>query len=147
MMDEAGAFAKSITKKPVLTAGSYTPETALKAVEEGNGFGNEVRPQARLRCVSWGAGRLWRDKSVPRFPPSFPVFSIRSHLFATVPIPSSTQNAPGFAFFWLNRVRFSLFRCFLAAKFLSWFLCNLPHSAHKLKPSVIPCKREVSFLT
>lgn len=35
MMDEAGAFAKSITKKPVLTAGSYTPETALKAVEEG----------------------------------------------------------------------------------------------------------------
>ena len=35
MMDEAGAYAKSITDKPVLTAGSYTPETALKAVEEG----------------------------------------------------------------------------------------------------------------
>lgn len=35
MMDEAGAFAKSVTKKPVLTAGAYTPETALKAVEEG----------------------------------------------------------------------------------------------------------------
>ncbi|MCI8585552.1 MAG: FAD-dependent oxidoreductase [Lachnospiraceae bacterium] len=35
MMDEAGAFAKSITQKPVLTAGAYTPETALKAVEEG----------------------------------------------------------------------------------------------------------------
>lgn len=35
MMDEAGAFAKSLTDKPVLTAGSYTPETALKAVEEG----------------------------------------------------------------------------------------------------------------
>ena len=79
--------------------------------------------------------------------PSFPVFSIRSHLFATVPIPSSTQNAPGFAFFGLNRVRFSLFRCFPAAKFSGLFLCILPHSAHKLKPSVIPCKREVSFLT
>lgn len=35
MMDEAGAFAKSVTDKPVLTAGSYTPEAALKAVEEG----------------------------------------------------------------------------------------------------------------
>lgn len=35
MMDEAGAFAKSVTDKPVMTAGSYTPETARKAVEEG----------------------------------------------------------------------------------------------------------------
>ena len=51
--------------------------------------------------------------------------------FSTVPIPSSTQNAPGFAFFWLNRVRFSLFRCFLAAKFSPWFLCILPHSGYK----------------
>ena len=116
-----------------------------------------LRPQARLRCVSWGPAARWaasrpdrggsRDKSVPRIPSSFPVFSIRSHLFATVPIPSSTQNAPGFAFFGLNRVRFSLFRCFPAAKFSGLFLCILPHSAHKLKPSVIPCKREVSFLT
>ena len=32
---------------------------------------------------------------------------------------SSTQNAPGFAFFGPNRVRFFHFRCFLAAKFLS----------------------------
>ena len=30
-------------------------------------------------------------------------FPICSHLPATVPIPSSTQNAPGFAFFGLNR--------------------------------------------
>ena len=51
--------------------------------------------------------------------------------FSTVPISSSTQNAPGFAFFWLNRVRFSLFRCFLAAKFSPWFLCTLPHSGYK----------------
>ena len=56
--------------------------------------------------------------------------------------PSSTQNAPGFALFGPNRVRFSLFRCFLAAKFLSWFLCTLLHSVYKLKPSVIPCRRE-----
>ena len=67
--------------------------------------------------------------------------------FSTVPIPSSTQNAPGFALFGLFRVRFSLFRCFSAAKFLSWFLCILSHSGYKLKPSVIPCRREVSFLT
>ena len=60
---------------------------------------------------------------------------------------SSTHNAPGFAFFGPNRVRFSLFCCFLAAKFLPWFLCTLLHSVYKLKPSVMPCRREVSFLT
>ena len=60
---------------------------------------------------------------------------------------SSTQNAPGFAFFWLFRVRFPLFCCFPAAKFLSWFLCILSHSGYKLKPSVMPCRREVSFFT
>ena len=42
---------------------------------------------------------------------------------------------------------FSFSRCFSGAKFLDWFLCNLPHSVYKLKPSVIPCRREVSFLT
>ena len=72
---------------------------------------------------------------------------IRSPLFPTVPIPSSTQSAPGFAFFWLNRVRFPLFCCFSGAKFSCRFLCILPHSGYKLKPSVIPCRREVSFLT
>ena len=60
---------------------------------------------------------------------------------------SSTQNAPGFAFFGLFRVRFSLFRCFWGAKFLPALLCILPHSGYKLKPSVMPCRREVSFLT
>ena len=74
-------------------------------------------------------------------------FSIRFYPFSTVLIPSSTQNAPGFAFFWLNRVRFPLFCCFSGAKFSCWFLCILPHSGYKLKPSVIPCRREVSFLT
>ena len=60
---------------------------------------------------------------------------------------SSTQNAPGFAFFGLFRVRFRIFRRFVGAKFSDWFLCILPHSVHRLNPSVIPCKREVSFLT
>ena len=60
---------------------------------------------------------------------------------------SSTQNAPGFAFFGLFRVRFRIFRRFVVAKFSDWFLCILPHSVHRLNPSVIPCKREVSFLT
>lgn len=35
MMDISGAFAKAITDKPVMVAGSFTPETALQAVEEG----------------------------------------------------------------------------------------------------------------
>ena len=42
---------------------------------------------------------------------------------------------------------FSIFAVFRGAKFLSWFLCILPYSVYKLKPSVIPCRREVSFLT
>ena len=59
---------------------------------------------------------------------------------------SSTRNAPGFALFGRFRVRFSLFPCFSGAKFSALFLCILLHSVYKLKPSVIPCKREVSFL-
>ncbi len=74
-------------------------------------------------------------------------FPICSHPFPTAATPSSTQKAPDFSFFGLNRVRFSLFRCFPAAKFLGLFLCILLHSVYKLKPSVIPCRREVSFLT
>ena len=41
----------------------------------------------------------------------------------------------------------SLFFAVLAAKFSACFLCILPHSVYRLKPSVIPCRREVSFLT
>ena len=67
--------------------------------------------------------------------------------FSTVPIPSSTQNAPGFAFLGLFRARFSLFCWFTGAKFSCRFLCILPHSGYKLKPSVMPCRREVSFFT
>ena len=74
-------------------------------------------------------------------------FSIRFYPFSTVLIPSSTQNAPSFAFFGLFRMRFSLFCWFTGAKFSGWFLCILLHSAHKLKPSVITCRREVSFFT
>ena len=62
------------------------------------------------------------------------------------PLPS-IRNAPGFAFFWLNRVRFPLFCCFSGTKFSCRFLCILPHSGYKLKPSVMPCRREVSFFT
>ena len=76
-----------------------------------------------------------------------PGFLTRFYPFPTVLILSSTQNAPGFALFGLFRVRLALFRCFGAAKFLPVFLCILPYSVYKLKPSVIPCRREVSFLT
>ena len=159
-----------------------------------------MRPQARLRCVSWGecvpvARKLQRRSRLPprsvlgaphrgaapepagetslSAPAKKPAetlgfcrfsfcmccmvmwftlvqtlaFSIRFYPFSTVLIPSSTQNAPGFAFFWLNRVRFPLFCCFSGAKFSCWFLCILPHSGYKLKTSVIPCRREVSFFT
>ena len=74
-------------------------------------------------------------------------FSIRFYPFSTVPILSSTQNAPGFAFFGLFRVRFPVFRSFGRAKFRDLFLCTLPHSVHRLKSLVIPISRDVSFLT
>ena len=106
-----------------------------------------VRVVGRVRAS--GTQATSRPRRQPRPSPSALLlgFPIRSPLSPTAPIPSSTRNAPGLAFFWLNRVRFSLFRWFLGAKFLSWFLCILPHSGHRLKPSVIPCRREVSFLT
>ncbi len=67
--------------------------------------------------------------------------------FSTVPIPSSTQNAPGFAFLGLFRARFSLFCWFTGAKFLVLFLCRLPFAGYKLKSLVIPFSRAMSFLT
>ena len=55
-------------------------------------------------------------------------FCIRLHLSATALIPSSTQNAPGFAFFGLFRAHFFVFCPFGRAKFLPLLLCTLPHS-------------------
>ena len=72
------------------------------------------RSQLPLRSVlgapHWGAApEAAGETSLSALLLAFP---IRSPLFSTVPIPSSTQNAPGFAFFWLNRVRFALFDLF-----------------------------------
>ena len=53
---------------------------------------------------------LWRTS--PPFPCFIALFLTRLHLSSPAPISSSTQNAPGFAFFWLNRVRFALFDLF-----------------------------------
>ena len=71
----------------------------------------------------------------------------RLHPSATALIPSSTQNAPDFAFFGLFRVRFLVFHTFGRAKFSGHFLFTLPHSVYKLKSLVIPLSRDVSFLT
>ena len=70
-----------------------------------------------------------------------------SHSPAPAALPSSTRNAPGFAFFGLFRVRFLFFYPFERAKFRNLFLCTLPHSVYRLKSLVIPVRREVSFLT
>ena len=76
-----------------------------------------------------------------------PGFPIRLHLPLTVLIPSSTQNAPGSAFFGLFLGALFCFPLFLGCKIFRLFLCILPYSGYKLKPSVIPCRREVSFFT
>ena len=70
-----------------------------------------------------------------------PDFLTQLHPPPTAATPSSTQNAPGFALFGLFRVRLALFRCFGAAKFLPAFLCILPYSVYKLKPSFTPLSR------
>ena len=51
-------------------------------------------------------------------------FHIRLHLPAPASIPSSTQNAPGFAFFWLNRVRFLFLAVFRAQNFWTGFCAS-----------------------
>ena len=56
-------------------------------------------------------------ESVPLFSPSLPDFRIRLRLSSPALIPSSTQNAPGFAFFGLFRVRFCVFRPFNAQNY------------------------------
>ena len=40
------------------------------------------------------------------------LYSVLSHPVSSAPTLSSTQNAPGFAFFWLFRVRFAVFALF-----------------------------------
>ena len=66
-----------------------------------------------------------------------------SHPSAPAAPPSSTQNAPGFAFFGLNRVLFAL----LARKIFRIFFVHSVDMAHKLKSLVIPHSLVVSFLT
>ena len=61
----------------------------------------------------------------------------------TVPIPSSIQNAPGFAFFGLFRVRFAL----LTHKIFRIFFVHSADTAHKLNSLVIPHSLVVFFLT
>ena len=72
-----------------------------------------------------------------------PGFLIWFDPFSTVPILSSTQNAPGFAFFGLNRVRFAL----LTRKNFRIFFVHSADTAHKLKSLVIPHSLVVPFLT
>ena len=66
-------------------------------------------------CVAWLCGALWFGHWV--FSPWF-------YSFPTVLIPSSTQNAPGFAFFGLFRVRFPLFCCFWVQNFRAGFCAS-----------------------
>ena len=72
-----------------------------------------------------------------------PGFLIWLYPSPTVLIPSSTQNAPGFAFFGLNRVRFTL----LTHKIFRIFFVHSADTAHKLNSLVIPHSLVVSFLT
>ena len=76
-----------------------------------------------------------------------PGFLIWFDPFSTVPIPSSTQNAPGFAFFGPIRVRFPCFFPFLTCKIFRIFFVHSADLVHRLKSLVMPLSRDVSFLT
>ena len=128
---EAGMAQRSAIGKAALPP-QTEPGTA-------RGLAKQVQVRPFIFAMPW-----WR---LPPPPDPFPVFLTRLHPSPTAATPSSTRNAPGFALFGRFRVRFSLFPCFSGAKFSALFLCILLHSVYKLKPSVIPCKREVSFLT
>ena len=67
---------------------------------------------------------LWRNR--PPFPRSITSFLTRLHPSPTAATLSSTQNAPGFAFFGPNRVRFAIFVLFRPAKFAALFLFTVP---------------------
>ena len=112
---------------------------------------NSLVPRPCENRMAWGffvPMRPW-TRSINSQLMLHPVLSshIRLQPVFTAVFPSSTQNAPSFAFFGLFRVRFRIFCCFAGAKFTGLFLCILPHSGYKLKPSVMPCRREVSFFT
>ena len=121
---EAGMAQRSAIGKAALPP-QTEPSTA-------RGLAKQVQVRPSISAM------LWRTS------PPFPCFIA---LFLTRPQPSSTQNAPGFAFFGLFRVRFPVFRSFGRAKFRDLFLCTLPHSVHRLKSLVMPLSRDVSFLT
>ena len=132
----------------------HSPTSTPNPRAEGSSPSAPANPLVPRPCenrMAWGffvPMPSWTRSTKSRFM-LHPLLSsrIRPQPVSTAVFPSSTQNAPGFAFFGLNRVRFPLFLCFSGAKFSDWLLCILPYSVYKLKPSVIPCRREVSFLT
>ena len=91
---------------------------------------NSLVPRPCENRMAWGffvPMRPW-TRSINSQLMLHPVLSshIRPQPVFTAVFPSSTQNAPGFTFFWLNRVRFCVFCPFGRAKFWGPFLFTVP---------------------
>ena len=71
----------------------------------------------------------------------------RLHLSSSSFIPSSTQNTPDFGGFHLKSGAFHCFFLFWTCEIWGPVFVHCADMPHRLKPSVIPCRREVSFLT
>ena len=94
------AFSRSLVRSPTSTPkpraeGRWSPVATVQ--RRPSRQARQVRPSISIM--------LWRNR-LPL------LYSVLSHPSSTSPIPSSTQNAPGFAFFGLFRVRFAHFGLF-----------------------------------
>ena len=106
-------------------------KTACRGVSERQWRSAANRPSRQARQVLLPYCQAF--PSVRTYPQPFP----------SPPAPKTHPVSPFSAF----PGAFSHFCCFAGAKFTGLFLCILPHSGYKLKPSVMPCRREMSFFT
>ena len=95
----------------VVTGGEASARGACRGASERQWRSAASRPSRQARQVRpvISAMLWWRP---PPPPDPFPGFLTRLHPSPTAATLSSTQNAPGFAFFGPNRVRFAVFVLF-----------------------------------
>ena len=98
------------------------------------GLAKQVQVRPSIFAMLWG--------SCPPFPCSVASFLTQLHPPPTAATPSSTQNAPGFALFGGGPGAVLCFCPFLTRKIFGPVFVHSADMSHRLKPSVMPCRRE-----